>query len=113
LSLENNEIQRNITINMAFVVIIPLTIVGILGIAGYLLYRFIIVDLLSNKSVNDILRIYDIKKTPFEIVKEYYENKGEMLSDQEIWHRVKQYKKKEPEQFLAMYDSIRENSESK
>lgn len=98
---------------MAFVLIIPLTLVAILGITGYLLYRFIIFDYLSNKSVNDILRRYDIKKTPFEIVKEYYENKGEILSDQEVWRRVKQYKRKEPEQFLAMYDSIRENSESK
>jgi hypothetical protein len=98
---------------MAFVVIIPLTIVAILGISGYLLYRFVIFDYLSNKSVNDTLRKYDIKKTPFEIIKEYHENKGETLSDQEIWRRVKQYKRKEPEQFLAMYDSIRENSESK
>ena len=98
---------------MAFVVIIPLTIVAILGISGYLLYRFVIFDYLSNKSVNDTLRRYDIKKTPFEITKEYHENKGESLSDQEVWHRVKQYKKKEPEQFLAMYDSIREDSETK
>jgi hypothetical protein len=98
---------------MAFVLIIPLTIVAILGLAGYLMYRFVIFDYLSNKSVNDTLRRYDIKKTPFEIIKEYYETKGEILSDQEVWYRVKQYKKNEPEQFLAMYDSIRENSETK
>ena len=98
---------------MVFVIIIPLTIVAILGIAGYLVYRYVIFDYLSNKSVNDTLRKYDIKKTPFEIIKEYYENKGESLSDQEVWRRVKQYKKKEPEQFLAMYDSIRENSKTK
>jgi len=97
---------------MVFVVIIPLTIVAILGLSGYLLYRFVISDFLSNKSVNDTLRRYDIKKTPFEIIKEYHENKGEPLSDQEIWRRVKQYKRKEPEQFLAMYDSIREDFES-
>ena len=98
---------------MVAVIIIPLSIVAILGITGYLVYRYVIFDYLSNKSVNDTLRKYDIKKTPFEIIKEYYENKGEMLSDQEVWRRVKQYKKKEPEQFLAMYDSIRENSKTK
>ena len=98
---------------MAFVVIIPLTIVAILGIAGYLIYRFVIFDYLTNKSLNDTLRKYDIKKTPSEILKEYYENKGETLSDHEVSERVRQYKKNEPEQFLAMYDSIRENSKSK
>ncbi|MDH3677942.1 MAG: hypothetical protein OEQ12_06545 [Nitrosopumilus sp.] len=98
---------------MVFVVIIPLTIVSILGIIGYLLYRFVIFDYLSNKSVKDTLRKYDIKKTPFEIIKEYYENRGEKLSDQEVWRRVKQYQKSEPEQFLAMYDSIREDSKTK
>ena len=70
-------------------------------------------DFLSNKSVNDTLRKYDIKKTPFEIIKEYCETKGEPLSDKEISALVKQYKRKEPEQFLAMYDSIRENSKTK
>jgi hypothetical protein len=113
LNLENNEIQRKLNKNMAFVVIIPLTIVAILGITGYLLYRFVIFEYLINKSVNDTLRRYDIKKTPFEIIKEYYENKGEELSDKEVLRRVKQYKKKEPEQFLAMYDSIREDSKTK
>jgi hypothetical protein len=97
---------------MAFVVIIPLTIVAILGIAGYLIYRFVVFDYLSNKSVNDTLRKYHIEKTPFEIVKEYYENKGESLSDNEISKLVKQYRQNEPEQFLAMYDSTREKSKT-
>jgi len=48
---------------MAFAVIIPITIVGILGIVGYLVYRFVIFDYLSNKSVNDTLRRYDIDKS--------------------------------------------------
>ncbi len=98
---------------MVFVIIIPLTIVAFLGLTGYLVYRFVLSDYLSNKSVKDTLRKYGINKTPFEIIKEYYENKGEHLSDQDVWRRVKQYKKKEPEQFLAMYDSIRENSKTK
>ena len=98
---------------MVLVIIITLTIVAVLGLAGYLVYRFVILDYLGNKLVNDTLKKYDIKKTPFEIIKEYYENKGEILSDHEVRRRVKQYKKKEPEQFLVMYDSIRENSKTK
>ena len=97
---------------MAFVVIIPLTIVAILGIAGYLIYRFVIFDYLSNKSVNDTLKKYQIKKTQFEIIQEYYEKKGKPISKEEISRLVKQYRQKEPEQFLAMYDSIREESKN-
>ena len=97
---------------MAFAVIIPITIVGILGIAGYLIYRFVIFDYLSNKSVNNTLRRYSIDKSQFEIVKEYFEQKGEKISSQEINRLVKFYRQKEPEQFLAMYDSIRERSKT-
>ena len=85
---------------------------AILGIAGYLVYRFVIFDFLNNKSVNDTLRKYEIKKTPFEIIKEYYQIKGESLSAKEISRLEKQYKRTEPEQFLAMYDSIREHSKT-
>ena len=97
---------------MAFVVIIPLTIVAILGITGYLIYRFVVFDYLSSKSVNNTLKRYNIKKTPFEIVKEYYENKNDPLSDEAISKLVKQYRQNEPEQFLAMYDSTREKSKT-
>ena len=97
---------------MAFAVIIPITIVGILGIAGYLIYRFVIFDYLSNKSVNDTLRRYHIDKSQFEIVKEYYDHKGETVSENEINRLVRFYRQKEPEQFLAMYDSIREKSKT-
>lgn len=97
---------------MAFAIIIPITIVGILGIAGYLIYRFVIFDYLSNKSVNDTLRRYNIDKTQFEIVKEYYEQKDEAVPDHEINRLVRFYRQKEPEQFLAMYDSIREKSKT-
>ncbi len=97
---------------MVAVIIIPLTIVAVLGITGYLIYRFFIFDYLSIKAVNDTLKKYQIKKTPFEIIKEYYEKKGESLSNPEISRLVKQYRQKEPEQFLAMYDSIRDKSSS-
>ena len=97
---------------MAFAVIIPITIVGILGIAGYLIYRFVIFDYLSNKSVNDTLRRYNIEKSQVEIVREYFDQKGEDVSPKEINRLVKFYRQKEPEQFLAMYDSIRERSKT-
>ena len=97
---------------MAFAFIIPLTIVAILGIAGYLVYRFFIFDYLSKKSINDTLEKYRIDKTPYEIVQEYFESKGEDLSDREISRLVKQYTQKEPEQFLAMYDFLREKSKT-
>lgn len=97
---------------MVFVAIIPLTIVAVLGISGYLVYRFIILDFLLDKSINDTLKKYAIKKTPYEIIKEYYQNQGQSLSHQEISQLVKQYKRDEPEQFLVMYDSIREKSKT-
>ena len=97
---------------VAAVIIIPLTIVAILGVSGYLIYRFFIFDYLSTKSLNDTLKKYKINKTPFEIIKEYHEKKGQSISDKEVSKLVKQYRKNEPEQFLAMYDSIRENSNS-
>ena len=95
---------------MVAVLIIPLSIVAILGITGYLLYRYVIFDFLSNKSVNDTLKKYNIKKTQFEIIKEYFEAKGDSISHQEILRLVKQFRRKDPEQFLFMYDSVREKS---
>ena len=81
------------------------------GILVYLTYRLVIFDYLCDRSVNTTLRKYDIKKTQFQIIKEYYENKGEMVSEKVISQLAKQYRQKEPEQFLAMYDSIRNKSE--
>lgn len=97
---------------VAAVIIIPLTIVAILGLSGYLIYRFVIFDYLSTKSLNDTLKKYKINKTPFEIIKEYNEKMEHAISDKEVSKLVKQYRKNEPEQFLAMYDSIRKKSNS-
>jgi hypothetical protein len=97
---------------MVFVIVIPLTIVAVLGISGYLIYNFIILDFLRNRSLNNMLKKYAIKETPFEIIQKYYQNKDQSLSPKEISRLVKQYKKEEPEQFLAMYDSIRDKSKS-
>ncbi len=55
---------------------------------------------------------YKISKTPHQIVTEYYKNKGEDISDKEIQKLEKHYRQHEPEQFLAMYDAIRDNSKN-
>ena len=69
---------------MVYAWIIPISIVAILGISGYLVYRFVIFDILANSSVNSTLKRYNIKKTQFEIIKEFNENKGENLSDAKL-----------------------------
>ena len=97
---------------MVAVIIIPLAITITIGILGYLTYRLVIFDYLCNRSVNTTLRKYDIKKTQFEIIKEYYENKGNPASDKAISQLAKQYRQKEPQQFLAMYDSVRDKSKT-
>jgi hypothetical protein len=93
---------------MVYAWIIPISIVAILGISGYLVYRFVIFDILANSAVNNTLKKYNIKKTQFEIIKEFHENKGENLTDGEINRLAKQYRRNEPDQFLAMYDNLRD-----
>jgi flagellar basal body-associated protein FliL len=95
------------------VIIIPIIIVVIVGLSGYLVYRYVMFDFLCKRSVNQTLQKYNIKKTPSEIIKEYYQNKGEELSHKEIQNIEKNYRQKEPEQFLSMYDAIRENLKNK
>ena len=94
---------------MASVIVIPIILVAIIGLSGYLVYKFFIFDLLCKRSVNRTLENYKIKKTPTQIIREYYENKGDSLSDKEIQNLEKNYRQKEPDQFLAMYDAIRNN----
>ena len=93
---------------MAVILIIPILIVAIIGLSSYLAYRFIIYDLYCKMSINKSLKKYNIKKTPSQIIKEYYENKGEQISHKEIQNLEKNYRQNEPEQFLAMYDAIRD-----
>jgi len=93
--------------------IIPITIVAILGIVGYLAYRFLINDFMCNRSVNATLREFHIKKTQFQIIKEYHAFKGKEISDKEILFLQKRYRQREPDQFLSMYDSMRDESDSK
>ena len=98
---------------MASVFIIPIFIVAILGLSGYLIYRFFIYDMLCKRSVNQTLLKYNIRKTPSQIIKEYYHNKGDRISHKEIQNLEKNYRQNEPEQFLAMYDAIRNDIKNK
>ncbi len=98
---------------MAAIIIIPILFVAIIGLSSYLAYRFLIYDLYCKRSINKSLQKYNIKKTPFQIIKEYYENKGEQISHQEIQNLEKNYRQNEPDQFLAMYDAIRDNQKDK
>ena len=98
---------------MVAVFIIPLLVVIVSGLTGYLVYKFVIYDLYCKRSVNRSLQKYNIKKTPAEIIKEYYANKGEKISHQEIKNLEKNYRQNEPDQFLAMYDAIRDNKKDR
>ncbi len=93
---------------MVYAWIIPISIVAILGISGYLVYRYVIFDILANKAVNDTLRRYNIKKSQHEIIREFNEIKGEKLTDSEISRLAKHYRRNEPDQFLSMYDNLRD-----
>jgi len=97
----------------AAVLIIPILIVTIIALSSYLVYKFLIQNLLSKRSITQTLEKYNINKTTSQIIKEYYENKGESLSDQEIQKLEKNYIQNEPEQFLAMYDAIRDNDNTR
>lgn len=94
---------------MVSVIVIPIIIVAIVGLAGYLVYRFVLFDMLCKRSVDSTLRKYNITKTPSQIIKDYYENKGEKISHKEIQIIEKNYRQNEPEQFLAMYDAVRDS----
>ena len=98
---------------MAAIIIIPILIVTIVGLSSYLIHKFVLRDILAKRSVNQTLQKYNIKKTPSEIIKEYYDFKGERLTHEEIQSLEKNYRQNEPEQFLAMYDSIRDNTKNK
>ena len=97
---------------MAAIIIIPILVVTVIAISSYLVYTLLLRDLLSKRSITQTLEKYNIDKTPSQIIKEYYENKGESLSHHEIQKLEKNYRKNEPEQFLAMYDAIRDNDKN-
>ena len=98
---------------MASLIIIPIVIVAIVGLSSYLIYKFLIYDMLCKRNVSQILRKYSIKKSPSQIIREYYYNKGEQLSENEIRAMEKNYRQNEPDQFLTMYDSLRERRQDR
>jgi len=95
---------------MPAAILIPLGIVAVIGVSGYMIYRFVFYDYMCNRSVNQTLLRYNIKKTQSQIIREYHEFKGEKLTEKEILELEKRYRQHEPEQFLAMYDAIRDKS---
>jgi len=97
---------------MVVYIIIPIVIVAIAGIGGYLVFHFLIKDYLCNRSVNATLREFNIKKTQFQIIKEYHAFKGKEISEKEILFLQKRYRQREPDQFLSMYDSMRDKSDT-
>jgi hypothetical protein len=98
---------------MASILVIPILIVVIVGLSSYFIHKFLLRDILAKRSVKQTLQKYNIEKTPSEIIKEYYENKGEQISHQEIQNLEKNYRQNEPDQFLAMYDAIRDSTKNK
>ena len=98
---------------MASIIVIPLIIVAIAGLSAYLAYKFVFYDQICKRNVNQTLRKFDIKKTPSQIIKEYYEFKGEVISDREIQKIEKNFRQNEPDQFLAMYDTVRDGVKNK
>ncbi len=96
---------------MVVYLIIPILVVAIVGVGGYLIYRFLIYDFICNKSVNDRLFKYNIKKTQSQIIREYHEGKGETISEKKVLQLEKHYRQHEPDEFLAMYDAIRDKTE--
>jgi len=97
---------------MVTFLIIPIFIVIVVGLSGYLVYRLVLYDFLCRRSVKQTLQRYNIKKTPSQIIKEYYNNKGEQISQKDIQKIEKNYRQHEPDQFLAMYDTIRDKSKT-
>ena len=93
---------------MASPLVIPIVIVAIVGLSGYLVYKYFIYDLMCKRAVNNALQKYNIKKTPFQIIKEYYHSKGENISHKEIQNLEKSYRQNGPDEFLTMYDAIRD-----
>ena len=93
---------------MASVVVIPIIIVAIVGLAGYLVYRLIIFDMVCKRSVDRMLQRYNIDKTPSQIIREYHDIRGEPISDKQVYDLERRYRQNDPDKFLAMYDDIRD-----
>ncbi len=90
-------------------IVIPIIVVAIIGLSGYFIYKFVIFDFYCKRSVAQMLRAYNIQKTPSQIIQEYYALKGESIPAKDVMELERNYRQTEPEQFLEMYDAVRES----
>ena len=93
---------------MVSVIVIPIIVVAIVGLVGYLVYRYLIMEVSSRRAVSRTLRRYRIDKTPSQIIREYHMLKGQPLSEGEIRGMEREYMRNGPDKFLEMYDEIRD-----
>lgn len=96
---------------MVSAVVIPIIVVAIVGLVGYLVYRYLIMEMSSRRAVTRTLRRYRIDKSPSQIIREYHTLRGQSLSEREIRGMEKEYMLNEPDKFLEMYDEIRDEPE--
>ena len=89
-------------------VVIPIIVVAIVGLVGYLVYRYLIMEMSSRRSVTRTLRRYRIDKSPSQIIQEYHMLRGQSLSEGEIRGMEREYMRNGPDRFLEMYDEIRD-----
>ena len=94
---------------MVSVIVIPIIVVAIVGLLGYLVYRYLITDMSSRRTVQNTLRQYNIDKTPSQIVREYYKMGGDSLSERDVQRVTKEHMRTDPDSFLEMYDKLRES----
>lgn len=93
---------------MVSAVVIPIIVVAIVGLVGYLVYRYLVMEVSARRAVTRTLKRYSIEKTPSQIIREYHMIRGQSLSEGEIRGMEKEYMLNEPDKFLEMYDEIRD-----
>ena len=93
---------------MVSAIVIPIIVVAIVGLVGYLVYRYLVMEVSARRAVTRTLKRYRIEKTPSQIIREYHMIRGQSLSEGEIRGMEKEYMLNEPDKFLEMYDEIRD-----
>jgi hypothetical protein len=58
---------------MVYAWIIPIAVVAIIGVSGYLVYRYVIFDILANSSVNSTLKRYQTHISVHQITRYTYD----------------------------------------
>ncbi len=96
---------------MASLLVIPVLVVVIVGLSGYLIYKLVVYDMMCARSVNRTLHRYGIRKTPFQIIDEYYRKMDKPMPEKDVRGMEKDYRQNDPEQFLSMYDALMEKDE--